>query len=127
MLPLQVKEVSTPVAQTPDKERDSAASPAIVVSTPGRENEGEPSEMETEETPIKITRTTKKTPQRSACATEKMVSEFRSRFLSPSACAEMRKRKAEDEGHSVESTDTEEDILSSAQTSAVPSPSPSLR
>lgn len=37
-----------------------------------------------------------------------------------------RKRKAEDDGPSVESTDTEEDAASSAQTSAVPSPSPSL-
>lgn len=38
-----------------------------------------------------------------------------------------RKRKAEDEGPSVESTDTEEEITSSAHTSAVPSPSPSFR
>ena len=37
-----------------------------------------------------------------------------------------RKRKAEEDGPSVESTDTEEEIPSSAQTSAVPSPSPSL-
>ena len=66
--------MSTPVAQTPDKERDVAASPAIVVSTPGQEKEGEPSEIETDETPIKVTRTMKKTPQRSACKTEGMVS-----------------------------------------------------
>ena len=47
-------------------------------------------------------------------------------LLNGYVCSGSRKRRAEEDGPSVESTDTEEDFLSSAQTSAVPSPSPSL-
>lgn len=55
----------SPVAQPADQDKPVAASPAIVVSTPHREREAEPDEMEAEETPVKVTRTSKKTPQRS--------------------------------------------------------------
>ena len=123
-LPLyQLKEVSTPVTQPPEK---VTASQVVVTSAPHQEKEAEVGEVEMEESPVRITKSVKRTPfNRSVCRVYRR-DILLTEILFAHSCLGSRKRKAEEEGPSVESTDTEEEIPSSAQTSAVPSPSPSL-
>ena len=127
-----MKEEGSPdVSQPPqDKEKPTALmsvaadSPATPVTPSGQKEAEQEEGGEMEETPVRAARTSRKTPQRS-----------RGNKSSCTIClmivicfirAGSRKRKAEEDGPSVESTDTEEEVPSSAQTSAVPSPSPSL-
>ena len=119
------------VSQPPQEKEKPAVSVSVMADSPatpatpssGDQKEAEQEERgEVEETPVRIARTARKTPQRSRHRkTTAIIKQVLFIYHSGS-----RKRKAEDDGPSVESTDTEEEVPSSAQTSAVPSPSPSL-
>jgi hypothetical protein len=131
-----MKEESTfDVSQPPSQEKekpvasvsviaDSPATPATPISG---EKEAEPEDGgEMEETPVRAARTARKTPQRSRGRGENSGYFFNFDYCLFIFHLGSRKRKLDEDGPSVESTDTEEEIPSSAQTSAVPSPSPSF-
>ena len=129
----QEAELSTPAAGK-GASASASASPSEGVAGGGRETkeEGEGEEMD-EETPVKPPTKTSKSSLKSEFRHSSVCGDRGTDFLSPSHSPEQwntrsKKRKVPfslvEEGHSVESTDTEDDINTS-QTSAISSPAPS--